>query len=112
MKESITATDASFQVFWSSCRDRLPLSHGSAMTRMSSHGCAATRRRCEQIGRLFMLDYRSTVAAAAFAGAVLAACADPDLPTDLRTSGPPNITTVTVLTDLETSIDPAPQGIG
>jgi hypothetical protein len=66
----------------------------------------------EQIGRLFMLDYRSTVAAAAFAGAVLAACSDPDLPTDLRTSGPPNVTVVTVLSDEETAIDPNPQGIG
>ena len=59
-----------------------------------------------------MLDYRSTVAAAAFAGAVLAACSDPDLPTDLRTSGPPNVTVVTVLSDEETAIDPNPQGIG
>src|ERR1051325_2418882 len=59
-----------------------------------------------------MLDYRSTVAAAAFAGSVLAACSDPDLPTDLRTSGPPNITVVTVMSDEETAIDPNPQGIG
>ena len=59
-----------------------------------------------------MLDYRSTVAAAAFAGAVLVGCSDPDLPTDLRTSGPPNVTVVTVMSDQETAIDPNPQGIG
>ena len=59
-----------------------------------------------------MLDYRSTVAATAFAAAVLVGCSDPDLPTDLRTSGPPNVTTVTVMSDQETAIDPNPQGIG
>lgn len=59
-----------------------------------------------------MLDCRSTVATAACAGAVLAACADPDLPTDLRTSGPPNVTVVTVMSDQETDIDPSPVGIG
>lgn len=59
-----------------------------------------------------MLDYRSTIAAAACMGALLVGCTDPDLPTDLRTSGPPDITTVTVLSDLETAIDPAPLGLG
>jgi hypothetical protein len=52
-------------------------------------------------------DYRSTfVAAGLFMGALLVGCGDPDLPTDLRTSGPPNVTAVTVMSDLETSIDP------
>jgi hypothetical protein len=59
-----------------------------------------------------MLDYRSTVAATAFAAAMLVGCSDPDLPTDLRTSGPPNVTVVTVMSDQETAIDPNPQGIG
>src|SRR3954468_937832 len=54
-----------------------------------------------------MLDYRSTfVAAGLLMGALLVGCGDPDLPTDLRTSGPPNVTAVTVMSDLETSIDP------
>jgi len=59
-----------------------------------------------------MLDYRSTfVAAGTCMGALLVGCGDPDLPTDLRTSGPPNVTAVTVMSDLETSIDPdAPLG--
>ncbi|HEX7843901.1 MAG TPA: hypothetical protein VF469_40780, partial [Kofleriaceae bacterium] len=59
-----------------------------------------------------MLDYRSTVAAAGFMGALLVGCTDPDNPTDLRTDGPPNVTTVTVMSDLETSLDPSPSGIG
>jgi len=54
-----------------------------------------------------MLDYRSTlVAAGAFMGTLFVGCGDPDLPTDLRTSGPPNVTAVTVMTDLKTAIDP------
>lgn len=60
-----------------------------------------------------MLDYRSTIAAAgAFVGALLAGCGDPDLPTDLRTSGPPNVTAVTVKSDLESSIDPSSEKTG
>ena len=56
-----------------------------------------------------MLVYRSTIAAAIVAGALLPACADPDLPTDLKKSGPPDVTTVTVMSDLTISVDP---GIG
>jgi hypothetical protein len=59
-----------------------------------------------------MLDYRSTLAAAMLAGALFAGCTDPEQRTDLRTSGPPNITAVTVLSDLETASDPDPVGIG
>jgi hypothetical protein len=60
-----------------------------------------------------MLDYRSTfVAAGAFMGALLVGCGDPDLPTDLRTSGPPNITAVTVMSDLQTSLDPDSEKAG
>jgi hypothetical protein len=55
-----------------------------------------------------MLVYRSTVAAAIFAGALLVGCAAPDQPTDLRQDGPPNVTTVTVMSDLKTAIDPSP----
>jgi hypothetical protein len=58
-----------------------------------------------------MLVYRSTVAAGTLACALLVGCSDPDLPTDLRTSGPPNVTTVTVLTDLKTAVDPSPPRI-
>ncbi len=53
-----------------------------------------------------MLVYRSTIAAAIVAGALLPACADPDLPTDLKKSGPPDVTTVTVMSDLTISADP------
>lgn len=59
-----------------------------------------------------MFDYRSTIAAVTCAGALLAACSDPDQPTDLRRDGPPNVTTVTVMSDLETAADPNPAGIG
>ena len=60
-----------------------------------------------------MLDYRSTVAATVFAAAMLVGCSEPDLPTNLRTSGPPNVTTVTVLTDEETGPDdPRATGLG
>lgn len=59
-----------------------------------------------------MLDYRTTVAATLFTGAVLVGCSEPDLRTNLRTSGPPNVTTVTVMSDEETELDPSPQGIG
>jgi hypothetical protein len=59
-----------------------------------------------------MLVYRSTIAVAMLAGATLVGCADPDQPTDLRKDGPPNITVVTVLSDLETSVDPSPVGLG
>lgn len=57
-----------------------------------------------------MLDYRSTVAAAVCAGAALVGCSDPDLPTDLRTSGPPNVTTVLIGSDLTSTVDPNPGG--
>lgn len=59
-----------------------------------------------------MLVYRPTIAAAIFASGLLASCADPDLPTDLRKSGPPDVTTVTVMSDLETASDPSPAGLG
>lgn len=59
-----------------------------------------------------MLDYRSTVAASICFGALLVGCTDPDQPTDLRKDGPPNITAVTVMSDLETAVDPNPAGIG
>ena len=59
-----------------------------------------------------MLDYRSTIVAAGLAGALLAGCTDPNEKTDLRTDGPPNVTTVTVMSDLETAADPSPAGIG
>jgi hypothetical protein len=60
-----------------------------------------------------MLDYRSTIAAAgAFIGTWLVGCGDPDLPTDLRTNGPPNVTAVMVMSDLETGIDPDSQKAG
>ena len=54
-----------------------------------------------------MLDYRSTIVAlGVLVGTLHVGCGDPDLPTDLRTSGPPNITTVTVMSDLENDADP------
>src|ERR1041384_7612125 len=53
-----------------------------------------------------MLVYRSTVAAAIFVGALLVGCSAPDQPTDLRKDGPPNVTTVTVMSDLRTGVDP------
>jgi len=59
-----------------------------------------------------MLVYRSTVAAAIFTGALLVGCTAPDQPTDLRKDGPPNITTVTVMSDLRTSVDPSPPFLG
>jgi hypothetical protein len=59
-----------------------------------------------------MLVYRSTVAAAVFAGALLIGCTAPDQPTDLRKDGPPNITTVTVMSDLRTPIDPHRPSLG
>ena len=60
-----------------------------------------------------MMAYRSMMAMEAVlsAGALLAGCTDPDLPTDLREHGPPNVTAVTVLSDLRTGVDPDfPQG--
>ena len=59
-----------------------------------------------------MLVYRSTVAAAIFAGALLVGCTAPDQPTDLRTDGPPNITAVMVMSDLRTPSDPSPPRLG
>jgi hypothetical protein len=59
-----------------------------------------------------MLVYRSTVATATFAGALLVGCTAPDQPTDLRIDGPPNVTTVTVMSDLRTSVDPVTPGLG
>ena len=59
-----------------------------------------------------MFVYRSTIAAAAFTSAVLAGCTDPDQPTDLRKDGPPRVTAVTVMSDLETAADPNPAGLG
>jgi hypothetical protein len=60
-----------------------------------------------------MLDYRFTIAAAgAFMGTWLVGCGDPDLPTDLRTNGPPNVTAVMVMSDLETAIDPESEKVG
>jgi len=59
-----------------------------------------------------MLVYRSTVAAAVFAGALLVGCTAPDQPTDLRKDGPPNITTVTVMSDLRNSSDPHRPSLG
>jgi hypothetical protein len=59
-----------------------------------------------------MLVYRSTVAAALFASGLLVGCTAPDQPTDLRKDGPPNITTVTVMTDLRTPVDPHRPSLG
>ncbi len=58
-----------------------------------------------------MLVYRSTVAAAMVTGALLVGCTAPDQPTDLRTDGPPNVTTVLVMSDLRTSVDPSPSSL-
>jgi hypothetical protein len=53
-----------------------------------------------------MLVARSTVTVAMAAGALFVGCGEPDLPTDLRKDGPPNVTAVTVMSDLRTSVDP------
>lgn len=54
-----------------------------------------------------MLDYRCAIVAAALTtGALLVACDDSNV------GGPPNITTVTVMSDTETDIDPSPLGLG
>jgi hypothetical protein len=53
-----------------------------------------------------MLVYRSLVAATIFVGALLVGCSKPDQPTDLRTDGPPNVTSVLVMSDLRTGVDP------
>ncbi len=60
-----------------------------------------------------MLVYRSAVAAATSACALLAGCSDPAEPTDLRSqsSGPPNVTTVMVMSDLVSSVDPNVPGL-
>src|SRR5512133_3554345 len=63
---------------------------------------------------MFVYDAaRSAVAVATLAGALLAGCADPEEPTDLRSqdSGPPNVTTVTVMSDLISSVDPNVPGL-
>ena len=53
-----------------------------------------------------MLVYRSLAAAAIFGGMLLVGCDEPNLPTNLRTDGPPNVTTVVVMSDLSTDNDP------
>lgn len=53
-----------------------------------------------------MLVYRSTVAAAVLTSGLLVGCSAPDQPTDLRTDGPPNVTAVTVRSDLRSTVDP------
>jgi hypothetical protein len=58
-----------------------------------------------------MLVYRSSVAGAAVSGALLLGCSAPDLPTDLRKDGPPNVTAVTVASDLRTPVDPSPPAL-
>lgn len=55
-----------------------------------------------------MIVYRSAVAAAILYGALLVGCTTPDQPTDLRKDGPPNVTAVTVMSDLKTGVDPSP----
>jgi hypothetical protein len=47
-----------------------------------------------------MLVNRSLAAVAIIFGALLTGCSAPDQPTDLRKDGPPNVTTVTVMSDL------------
>lgn len=59
-----------------------------------------------------MLDYRFTIVATGVVMGTLLGCGDPDLPTDLRTSGPPNVTAVLVMSDLETAIDPDSEKAG
>lgn len=59
-----------------------------------------------------MLDYRLTIVAAGAVTSTLLGCGDPDLPTDLRTSGPPNVTAVLVMSDPETGIDPDSEKAG
>ena len=59
-----------------------------------------------------MLGYRPTIVAAGAVLSALLGCGDPDLPTDLRTSGPPNVTAVLVMSDVETGIDPDSQKAG
>lgn len=58
-----------------------------------------------------MLVYRSSVAAAVTFGALLVGCDPPDQPTDLRTEGPPVVTTVTVMSDVTTPQDLHPPGL-
>src|SRR3954453_4524894 len=82
------------------------------MTPSLRSACAARRRPYESQGGSFMLDYRSTVVAAGAVMSTLLGCGDPDLPTDLRTSGPPNVTAVLVMSDLETGIDPDSEKAG
>jgi len=55
------------------------------------------------------VHWRSAVAACM----LLAGCSDPEEPTDLRSqnSGPPNVTTVTVMSDLASSSDPGIAGL-
>jgi hypothetical protein len=54
-----------------------------------------------------MLDYRCAIVAAALTtGALLVGCDDSNV------GGPPNITTVTVMSDNENDIDPSPFGLG
>ncbi len=85
-------------------------------SRYPSRGCPAKREALRTIRRLFdaRLDARLSIhdsIAALSAGALLVGCAVPDLPTDLRKDGPPNVTTVTVMSDLRTGVDPGfPQG--
>jgi hypothetical protein len=55
-----------------------------------------------------MLVYRSSVAAAILLGALLVGCEAPEQPTDLRKDGPPNVTAVLVMSDLNTAVDPSP----
>ncbi len=47
-----------------------------------------------------MIAYRFMIATATCMAVLLVGCTDPDLPTDLRRNGPPNVTTVTVMGDI------------